>query len=166
MQRRINDTWTGQIGLAFAAASNANLSGDIWDDADPDFNNSFYNYQVQHERVSIKGKLLMDAGKVVTPYVSGSVGAGFNRSHAYTITPRIFQEIPGPLFGNKNITAFSYTAGIGLQKAVTNHVQVGVGYEFASWGRSQLAPGDTISNGLSLSNLYTNSLQFSISFTV
>ena len=38
----------GQLGLAVAATSNAKLSGDIWDDADPLFNNFNYTYNIQH----------------------------------------------------------------------------------------------------------------------
>ena len=49
LQKPLTQTLQVQIGLAVAATSNANLSGMIWDDADPSFNNYTYSYQLQHQ---------------------------------------------------------------------------------------------------------------------
>ena len=167
MQRLFNNKYTGQLGFAVAATSNAHLNGDIWVDADPAFNNFTYAYKVQHTHVAVKGKVLGDYGLMVTPYLSGSVGVGFNRAHAFTATPKISTEIADPPFQAHTTTAFTYTVGAGIQRAINNHVQLGVGYEFADWGKSQLAraTGQTLNNVLGLSNLYTNALQFSVSIT-
>ncbi|MCX7090622.1 MAG: outer membrane beta-barrel protein [Legionellales bacterium] len=166
MQRTLNAQFTGQFGLALAASSNANLNGDIWQDADPDFNNFSYKYQVSHTHVAVKGKLLVDVGQVVKPYVSGSLGVGFNRAHNFTITPKLFQQIAPLAFQSNTTTSFTYTLGAGIQKSLNEHWQAGLGYEFADWGNSQLAraTGQSLNSGLSLSNLYTNSLQFSVSY--
>lgn len=58
IQRGLNTRIQGQFGLAIATTSNAGLSGDIWDDANPEFNNFTYHYQVRHTHVAVKGKLL------------------------------------------------------------------------------------------------------------
>ena len=64
-------------------------------------------------------------------------------------------------------TSFTYTLGAGIQKILTNHWQVGLGYEFADWGQSRLnrASEQTIGQGLSLSHLYTNGLVFNLTYT-
>lgn len=165
-QRAFNPNFAWQIGLALAASSNAKLSGDIWEDADPDFNNFWYKYSVNHEHIAVKSKILASGLRFVQPYISGSVGVGFNHAHDFTITPKIFQEIPAPGFNNNTNTAFTYTLGAGIQRAITKSISVGIGYEFADWGRSDLAsaPGQTMNSGLQLNHIYTNQLQFSLSF--
>ena len=156
----------GQLGLAVAATSNARLSGHIWDDADPEFDNYVYDYKIQHTRVAVKGKLLADAGYWLTPWISGSLGVGFNNSHEFENTPLIFEAIRNPDFASHTETAFSYTLGAGVQKALNNHWQVGVGYEFADWGKSNLgrALGQTLNTGLSLNHFYTNGVLFNLTY--
>ena len=118
--------------------------------------------------LALKGKLLADDMlTLVTPYLSGSIGVGFNRSHHFTISPKLFNEVPAPEFNSHTKTAFSYTLGTGIQKALNEYWQVGIGYEFADWGKSNLsaAYGQSINSGLQLNHLYTNQLQFSVSYT-
>jgi opacity protein-like surface antigen len=118
--------------------------------------------------VAVKGKLLADMGYMAIPYVSGSVGVGFNRAHNFNNIPVIFEALPNPNFASNTETAFSYTVGAGLQKALTPNWQVGAGYEFADWGKSQLglAPGQTLGNGLAQDHVYTNALMFNVTYVV
>ena len=166
IRRSLNARLEGQFGIAVAAASNAKQSGDIWENASPNFNNFFYAYKINHEHVAVKGKVLADINQMVQPYVSGSLGVGLNRAHNFSITPKIYEEIPPPAFQSNTTTAFTYTVGLGLQKAFNSHWQAGVGYEFADWGQSSLAraPNQTLGSGLKLSHVYTNQLQFSLSY--
>ena len=156
----------GQIGLAFVAADNATLRGNIWDDANPVFDNYTYQYKVKHEHIAVKGKLLGDWGWFVMPWISGSIGIGFNRAYDFTNTPTIFQAVPNANFTGNTMDVFTYTLGIGLQRALTKNWQLGLSYEFADWGKSQLsaAPGQTIGSGLKLSHLYTSGLLFNITY--
>ncbi|KTD65975.1 hypothetical protein Lsha_0182 [Legionella shakespearei DSM 23087] len=165
-QKSLNSHFSGQLGAAFATASSARLSGDIWEDADPDFNNFYYNYKVSHAHFSVKGKLLAEMGYLVTPYLSGSIGLGFNRAYDFKITSRLFEEVPAPAFGSHTQAVLSYTLGLGLQKQLSAHWSAGMGYEFADWGKSGLvhAPGQTVNSGLQLSHLYMNQLQFSLTY--
>ena len=165
LQKQLNDTFYSQFGLAINASSNAKLNGDIWEDADPEFNNYTYKYNVNHAHIAIKGVLLADVS-YVRPYVSASFGMGLNQAHEFTITPKIYQEIPAPAFESHTTTAFTYTFGLGVQRNLNKHWQIGTGYQFAAWGSSNLAraPGQTLNNGLSLSNLYINSIQLSLSY--
>lgn len=167
-QKFFNPIFLSQVGISFGATSNATIAGDIWEDSNPDFDNFYYSYKVNHARVALKGKLLVDKGQWVMPYINGSVGLGFNRAHNFLITPKIFEEVPAPDFNSHTQTTWTYTLGIGLQRALNPNWQAGVGYEFANLGQTQLvaATGQTLNSGLSLPHLYTHGIQFSLSYTV
>lgn len=155
-----------QFGLAVAATSSAKLRGHIWDDADEEFDNYLYSYKVQHTHIAVKGKLVADAGYWLMPWVSASVGVGFNDAHSYGNIPTIEEAVENPNFASHTQTTFSYTLGVGVQKAINNHWQVGVGYEFADWGKSNLgrAVTQTIGTGLRLNHLYTNGALFNLTY--
>lgn len=165
-QRTFADRWQGQLGVAFSTSGNAKLQGQIWDDADPEFNNHRYNYKVRHSAIALKGKILKDCGFWLTPWVSGALGVGFNRAHGFSNTPLIFEALPNPNYRNNNNTAFSYTLGAGLQKAINEHWSFGLGYEFGDWGKSELdrAAGQTLNSGLKLNHLYTNGVLLNLSY--
>lgn len=166
IQKELPKALIGQIGLAVAATSNGKLSGYIWDDADSTFNNSSYSYQIQHTHIAVKGKLLADRGYWFIPWVSASLGVGFNNSHDYENTPLISQAVTMPNFASNTETSFTYTLGAGIQKILNPHWQVGMGYEFADWGQSQLnrASSQTLNSGLSLNHFYTNGLLFNLTY--
>ena len=166
LQKQLNDTFYTQFGLTLAASSNAKLTGDIWEDANPEFNNYTYEYNVNHAHIALKGILLADVSYIGRPYVSASFGMGMNKAHDFTITPKIYQEVPAPAFESHTTTAFTYTLGLGVQRILNKHWQIGTGYQFSAWGKSELdrAPGQTLNSGLSLANLYVNSIQFNLSY--
>lgn len=166
LQKTFSQSIKGQFGLAVAATSNAGLSGVIWDDADQDFDNFTYTYNIQHTHVALKAKLLADKGYWLIPWVSGSIGVGFNNASSYHSTPIIFEAIPTPNFSSNIQTSFTYTVGLGVQKWINSNWQVGLGYEFADWGQSALGKSQeqTINTGLTLNHLYTNGLLFNLTY--
>ncbi len=166
LQKTLSQSILGQLGLAVAATSHAKPSGSIWDDADPQFNNYVYRYHIQHTHIAVKGKLLAERGYWLTPWISGSVGVGFNKSRDFENTPTIFEALPNPNFASHTKSDFTYTLGAGVQKALNAHWQAGVGYEFADWGRSSLgrAAGQTLNNGLALRHLYTKGVLFNLTY--
>lgn len=166
MQKELLRSYQGQLGLAVAATSNATLTGNIWDDADPAFNNYIYSYKIQHTHIALKGKLLADWDYFAMPWVSVSLGVGFNNAYGYENTPIIFEAITMPNFKSNSETTFTYTLGIGLQRSLTQNWQVGLGYEFADWGQSHLnrASSQTMNSGLSLNHVYTNGLMFNVTY--
>lgn len=167
IQKPLREKLDGQIGLAVATTGNASLSGNIWDDAQPQFNNYTYDYKVRHTHVAIKGKLLADRGYVVTPWVSGSLGVGFNQAHDFRNTPTISEAVVMSNFASNTATTITYTLGAGVQRRLSQHWQAGIGYEFADWGKSPLsrASGQTFNNGLSLSHLYTNGFLLNLTYS-
>lgn len=165
-QKALTQTLQGQLGLAVGFTNNASLGGVIWDDADPLFHNFTYNYKIQHTHVAVKGKLLADAGFWLIPWVSGSLGVGFNNAQGFHSAPTLFEGLPTPYFSSHTQATFTYTVGTGVQKALNAHWQVGAGYEFADWGKSSLgrAPEQTQNSGLALSHLYTNGVLFNLTY--
>ena len=154
------------IGISGALTSQAGLSGEIWDDGDAAFNNYVYGYHIQHGHVALKAKVFKDLASSVLPWVSGSVGVGFNRANGFHNTPLISEALPQSNFGNYTQTSFTYTVGAGLQKIINSNWQAGIGYEFADWGGSELnaAQGQTINSGLDLNHVYTNGLMFNLTY--
>jgi opacity protein-like surface antigen len=154
-----------QIGLMISTSSNANLQGNIWDDADSHFDNYTYKYQIRHSAVALKGILLVDKDSWL-PWISASVGAGFNYAHAFSNTPTIFEALSDANFSNNSKTSFTYTLGIGIQKPLSKHWQLDAGYEFADWGQSELgrANNQTLNSGLTLNHLYTNSMLLNLTY--
>lgn len=154
------------FGIAGALTSPVSVSGDIWDDADPTFNNYTYSFQLQHGHVALKAKVFKQTTYSLLPWVSGSVGVGFNRAYSFTNTPTIPEAIAQNNFGANTQTSFTYTVGAGFQKVINQNWQAGIGYEFADWGQSQLnaAQGQTLNSGLGLNHVYTNGLMFNLTY--
>ena len=168
LQHHLQDNLQVQLGVAAAATTPISLHGDVWQDADPDFNNLFYQYKIAHSHVAAKGKLLTEAYQLVQPYLSGSVGVGFNHAYQYSSTSKLFEVLPEPSFAQHTTTAFTYTVGVGVQRAINNQWYIGLGYEFADWGKTALAgaTGQLLNTGVNLNHVYTNELQFSLSFVL
>ncbi len=165
-QRALNDMLFGQLGVTFSASTPAKISGVVWEDANVDYNNYTYNYKIQHEHIAIKGKLLSNTDMHVSPYISASLGLGFNTAHDFTINPIIVQEVSPGSFSSNTDYAFTYTLGAGFQRSLNKNWQIGIGYEFADWGKSILGrvPEQTINHGPELDHLYTQQLQFSVTY--
>lgn len=167
LQRPLFARAFGQLGFTVATTSPARLQGHVWELADENFDNFTYQYRIKNTRVAVKGKLLSEMfSSTYLPYLSGSLGVAFNRASQFSMTPLIFEVIPEAPFQAHTQTAFTYTLGAGLQKSFNHHWQIGIGYEFADWGNSALARSavQTQNSGLTLSHLYTNQLQFSLSY--
>ena len=100
------------------------------------------------------------------PWVGASLGVSFNRAYDFTNTPLIFEALPSSNYTNHTKTAFTYTLGAGAQRSISEHWQLGVGYEFADWGKSELgrAFGQSMNSGLALNHLYTNGVLFNLTY--
>ena len=166
VQRDLSTRFQGQLGLAIALTSSASFSGDIWDDANPLFNNYIYSYRAQHTHVAVKAKVLTDVGHYFKPYVSASAGAGFNYLSSYSSISTNLEAAPVPNFRSHTQTALTYTVGAGIERTLSNHWQAGLGYEFADWGPGHLSrgPGQTTAHGVSFNHLWTNGLMFNITY--
>lgn len=165
-QQALQTTLDAQLGLALALSHRAYLTGQIWDDAQIEFNNDTYHYKINHLHLALKGKVLANRNWFVTPWVSGSLGLAYNRSHAFDNSPLVDEVVNTPCFSDKTKRTFTYTLGAGVQKGLNQHWQMGIGYEFSDWGKSQLnrAPEQTLNGGLSLSHLYVHALLLNLTY--
>lgn len=160
-QRQLSPTIFGQLGLAIAGGTNANLNGYIAENVGSSENIFTYNYKVAHGHIAMKGELQADVNHMLRPYVNGSVGIGVNQAHDFKSTASM------PIkFESNNTNAFACTLGAGLKRELGEHMQAGIGYEFSNWGKSELLPvsGQVFNKSLFLSSLYTNAVQFSLSY--
>lgn len=161
LQRIIFPGITGELGIGLAGSRYARLLGVVAVNGVP--NVSTYEYQVVHGRAEFKGKLIANAYRI-QPYASGSLGAGWNNSHDYRATTIDPVNFPAPWFASQTTISFAYTLGLGIQTLITPHWQVGVGYEFADWGKARLGlDAGSLIPGPSLTHLYSNQLLFSLS---
>lgn len=166
-QRRLLHNTLGQLGVTVATTTSATEKGNVWEFSDPTFNNFTYQYHITHFHLAIKGKTLSTQfSQNNLPYLSGSAGVGFNRAYDYNTTPQIFEAISPPNFQANTKTTFTYTLGVGIQHICSPHTQIGLGYEFADWGKSSLltAAEQRTRNVLQLNHVYTNQLQFNMTF--
>lgn len=171
LARPLDKQVSGQFGLAVAYSGNGKQKGFL-NVGRPIIGSYDYSYKQTNARIAFKGKLVSDWVYWARPYISGSAGVGFNRSWDYVTSHRILGIASQPSFSQKTVTAFSYTAGIGLQGNITPEWQIGVGYEFADWGKSSLGkprflppsapyiPYSVLHGG----SFYTHELQFSLSY--
>lgn len=164
-ERIIEEGMFGQFGLA-VAYTNTKVKGDIWEDANPNFNDFAYQYNTNRVRIAAKGKLVTNLVYDFGGYLSGSAGFAVNKANSFSITSRMLAAVPAPAFRSNSEIGFSYTLGLGLEKPFSSSWRGGVGYEFADWGPSSLdrAPGQSLNNGLGMSHLYTHAILFSLTF--
>lgn len=168
IQRSFFPQVQSQFGVAFYLSSFAKLNGYIQQDGDSGFQNYTFQYKVQHSHLALKTKWIAENAYNMNPYLSGSIGVGFNRSYGFAASPIVLQAPPMPPFQDKNRTAFTYTLGAGFQHTVSEHLSFGLGYQFVSWGANSLArtEGQSLSNGLHLNSIYTHGVEFNISYLI
>lgn len=167
IQKPLHKDLLGQFGVTLAGTTPVEFKGEVWEMGDPTFDNFVYDYRLKHMHVAVKGKLFATPFSETTwPYISGSVGVGFNRSYDYDTSAVIPEAVAPPNFENNTKTAFTYTLGAGIQRVFNSNLQAGIGYAFANWGQSALSPalGQQTQGVLALNSFYTNQLQFNITY--
>jgi len=157
-----------QLGVAYMTTNSAKINGIIWQANDPRFDNETYAYRIKHSHVALRGKLLSATKETFQGYLTGSVGVGFNTSYAFDNYPVISTVLRSPNFQTNTQTAFTWNAAAGIQKILNPNWAMGVGYQFADWGKSHLnrAPGQTLNTGLSFNHFYTSEAQFNLTYSV
>lgn len=165
-QKKLYKKLNWQLGAILEHASNANLTGEIWDDADSRFNNYTYEYSMKVTRIAAKGKILYDAPYKLQPWISSSIGISYNYAFNFLNNPIIFPAVKNFNFTKYTTQAFTYSFGAGIQRDISKHLQVGLGYEFIDWGNSRLrkAPRQTNFNTIKMDHYYTNGVLFNITY--
>ena len=86
IERSYSEAFAWQVGLAGYFNSTVNSSGAVWQFGLPEFDNFRYQYQVQSKRLMATAKALANF-QGFHPYLSGEIGAGFNRASSYAEKP-------------------------------------------------------------------------------
>jgi len=156
-----------QLGLAFLGTGHAVLTGDIWDDGDPTFDNYTYQYSVSRMALGLKGKVMGNWNFPVMPWIGATVALGFNKASSFSNTPTIPQAIASPNFTDNTTTVFTYAVSAGVEYKFSPRWQFGMGYEFSDWGAHSLgAVAGGTSPGLSLSHLFTHSVLLNVTYAL
>lgn len=164
-QRSLNERVIMDLGVSAAVLSTLRIQGDIWQDADPDFNNLIYSYKANYSYLALKSKLTANVSQVAQPYISGSIGVGFNRSDYFTNQSKLFQVLPDPEFQRHTKNSMVVSLGAGIQKTITEHCSISLGYEWTNWGSNYLlSPANQVplQTTLGSNHLYTNQLQIGL----
>lgn len=161
-----SSSFQGQLGLAIAGTSQATIEGGVWQNVTPALKSFNYSYKVRHMHIAAKAKLLGDFGYTFYPYLSGSLGYGYNRATDFSLSYQQFTVPAVYVFTNSSTSAFTYTAGAGIEVELATNWRIGVGYEFADWGKIELgrAPGQISGSTLGLNHFYTQQFQVSLSY--
>lgn len=107
-QRTLYENYQGQLGIAVAGINKASMTGQIWNDTDPMFNNFNYAYILQNTRLAVKGQLLKDCKFYqIQPYLNLSLGVSFNHAYNYRSLPLIYEALPAPNFTPHTSASFS-----------------------------------------------------------
>lgn len=154
-------------GLSLGGSSTQGFSGQIWEDANPVFNNYNYDFSLTHSYLAVSGKIYTDALRwKFEPYFRASLGVAWNRLTHFGSSPLISEEVTAPAFACNTTSSFTYIVGVGLQKAINLNWRAGVEYTFSDWGSGEFAvpSGQNLSNVFSFSGLNVNSLMFNITY--
>ena len=168
IERRINDYFLVQLGVAGYVDAQLSAKGDVWQFGVPLFDTLGYSYDIHHSRVMFESKLLttLPHYQAVHPYFSWELGTAYNRARSYLEQPLIPLAVPMTPFANHTQSAFAWGVGVGVDYSVNQHVRAGVGYQFADLGSVSLGvtPSEITTQTLGLSHLYTNQLRFQFTF--
>lgn len=161
IERGLTEQLSWQLGLSGYFNSQISSTGHVWQFALPEFDNFIYDYRIQSKRVMATGKLLGTLKQNIHPYVSGELGAGFNRASAYKETPLIVEAVAMAPFSGRTHTSLAWGAGGGIDVDISETLRLGLGYQFANLGKTSLgvSPAQFTQQTLSVSHLYSQEVR-------
>jgi opacity protein-like surface antigen len=162
IERGRTEQLSWQLGLSGYFNTEVSSKGHVWQFALPEFDNFIYDYRIQSKRLMATGKLLGTVKQTIHPYVSGELGAGFNRASSYTETPLIIEAVPMAPFSSRTQTSFAWGVGAGVDVDINAGFRLGVGYQFADLGKASLgiSPAQLTQQTLALPHLYSQEVRF------
>lgn len=169
-----------QAGLEYSYFANVNAGGSNSVGIEPLTSTLYhYNYHIQTQQILALAKLFTTtelpktAHHPIYPYVAVGLGAAFNHAGQYNATAQEAGSLNiTPTFNSNTNTAFSYSLGLGVDTNVDQHIRIGVGYRFSSFGNASLGNGNIVFNNhtfpvpftLNVTNPYANQFVAQISY--
>jgi opacity protein-like surface antigen len=165
LEKNLSERFFWQLGVAGFYNTSMTTSGNVWQFGLPEFNNFHYKYHIQSSRAVAIAKILGTFKQVIHPYISGEIGAAFNKASDYHETPLIREAIPIMPFKSHTQSAFSWGIGAGFDMDINPHFRLGIGYQFVDLGKATLglSPTQTTNSRLGISNLYDNQIRIQLS---
>jgi opacity protein-like surface antigen len=150
-----------QWGVSYFQSSSFEEDGNVNQFANPAFNNFTYQYQIKSRRVSLEGKLSALFLQIWRPYLSASAGEALNYAYAYTETPLSSAAVPmSPSFAGHTTKSFTYSAGIGIDVEVAEHLRVGAGYRYLNLGNASLGVTPLQADNHTMGNSHIHANEF------
>lgn len=156
-----------QLGIGYYQNSAFTSQGNVYQFADPAFNNLRYNFQIISRRVLLETKLLRTFKKLYHPYLTAGIGESVNSAYGYKEEPINTDGVPmSQPFANHTTHSFTYSAGLGLDVNITDNIRIGASYRYLDLGRARLNPSplQQSTTKLSYTHLYTNEFLMQLSY--
>lgn len=164
MERGLTKELFWQLGLSGYFNTAVSNTGRVWQFALPEFDNFIYDYHIKSNRLMATGKLLSTIKQSIHPFVSGELGAGFNRASSYRETPLISEAVPMAPFMNHTQTSLAWGAGAGIDVDINTGLRLGLGYQFANLGKASFSPSiaQSTQQTLQLAHLYSQEVRLQL----
>lgn len=168
LERDLTQKISYQIGLIEQINSSVGIRGNVWDFGSPEYNNFIYTYRVQFSELMAGGKLLGNFQYGIHPYIEAELGVAVNNAHSFTLIP-LEENVPkGNIFTNRVNTSFTYGGGFGIDKDLYDNFRMGLGLNFANWGKTALGKsGSQATNQtLKINNLYNQQIRLKLTYII
>ncbi|KTC93815.1 SPOR domain-containing protein [Legionella drozanskii] len=156
------------VGLRYQRVFARNVGKSILQYSMPEFANYNYSWQIYSDVALATAKFNFLQYRAFAPYLSGSVGAGFNKSRNYKevalegVTPRI-----SPFFTDNLTTQFAYNVGAGVDLQISSRFIVSLGYEYQDLGSVSSGSGagnNWVGQALNLGSYRSNAALLSVNY--
>lgn len=165
-----NPTWSMQLGLDYTHQGRFAVNGVLVQGADLISADQYtYHYSFSSNQLMAQAKLLYLYNERFLPYINLGLGSAIN-------TARNFQTNTPPFltftreYTNNTQHSFTYTAGLGIDTVISQHLRLGLGYRFSDLGKVQLGNAriDTtvVGGALGQQHLYVNALIAQLTFII
>lgn len=156
------------MGAGYYISGDFNQKGKVYQYSNPDFYNLNYDYKIQIQQLMCEGKFLTTFNTIYHPYLSGGIGASFNRSHKYHETPIHSYAVADYPFASLTQSNFAYSAGVGLDIEISSKWRVGGGYEYSNLGTVKLgnSPAQITSEHVSSGIINASKVLIQVSYTI
>jgi len=162
--------WALQMGLGYVRSGNFSVKGSLLQGADIQSADQYsYNYTIVTNQLVAESKLRYQIKERFYPYLLLGLGEAFNTAHGYNTNVPPFLTFTRE-YKNNTQNTFSYTAGVGFDIDVANHLRLGLGYRFADLGTAQLGRAmidtSSVSGTLSQAHLQMNEVIAQLIFVI
>jgi opacity protein-like surface antigen len=139
IERPVTASISAQLGISYYQNNSYKMGGVIYQFADPAFDNLGYHYGIKSKRGLVEGKLIAAVFNRYHPFVKVGLGQAINKAFNYREFGRVEDAIPMEIgFANHMSHSFSYLLGLGIEKALSNHIRIGVAYQWVKIGKVSL----------------------------